>query len=262
MALIGNYNVISKSPLRFMSGTSISGDRSAFNQSGMNRSKFFSMPQVSAVPNGYAPGYSWVSPQKGGGMASYRQLSAACSITAASLAAARNAVAELAASMATTNADMGLIANLEAALSAAIVASNALLAAVAGMSATGLSAAIEATNAAMGAVVSMVSALSAQGAFTNAANFATANISADISSTTVLSPQSLANAVWEQALEGSLTSTEVMRLLLSVATGKTDIVDLGGGAATVTFRDVGDSKNRVTATMAGSERAAVLLNAT
>ena len=63
-------------------------------------------------------------------------------------------------------------------------------------------------------------------------------------------------------LDGSLTAGQILKILLAVAAGKTDITALGGGAATITFRDSSDTKNRVTATMAGSERATVVLDAT
>ena len=52
-----------------------------------------------------------------------------------------------------------------------------------------------------------------------------------------------------------------MRLLASVAVGKTEI-DTSGIDPVVTFRDLDDTKDRVTATMLGSERATVVLDAT
>lgn len=72
-----------------------------------------------------------------------------------------------------------------------------------------------------------------------------------------LTANDVEGAVLESKVEGDYTLKEAIRLLLSVALGKTDIVDLGGGAATVTFRDINDTKNRVVAIMAGSERTSV-----
>lgn len=63
-------------------------------------------------------------------------------------------------------------------------------------------------------------------------------------------PEDVADTV----LESGVTVRDALRLMLSVMVGKTDIVDLGGGAATVTFRDINDTKNRVVADMTGSER--------
>jgi hypothetical protein len=110
------------------------------------------------------------------------------------------------------------------------------------------------------------------------------HMAGDISPFTALSPENLAAAVWNAAAAGAnapgtmgeklndagsgtnpwteviepgFTAAEVLRLLAAVAAGKTDIVDLGGGNATVKFRNLGDTKDRVVATMAGSERATV-----
>jgi hypothetical protein len=77
-----------------------------------------------------------------------------------------------------------------------------------------------------------------------------------------LSQDDVTGAVLESAIEDGMTLRQALRVLLAVAAGKTDIADLGGGAATVTFRDVNDTKNRVVATMSGSERTAVTKNTT
>jgi len=63
--------------------------------------------------------------------------------------------------------------------------------------------------------------------------------------------------VWATNLEGSLDGMEILRILLSVNAGITDIT-----GSTVTFRDLADTKNRVTATVSGSERTAVTLDGT
>jgi hypothetical protein len=65
---------------------------------------------------------------------------------------------------------------------------------------------------------------------------------------------------WAGTAETGFTYGDVMRLLAAVAAGKSTIVSLGGGAATVTFRSIDDSADRVEATMAASERSAVTLN--
>jgi hypothetical protein len=75
-----------------------------------------------------------------------------------------------------------------------------------------------------------------------------------------LSQGDVTGAVLEAQVEDGMSLKHAIRLLLSVAAGKTDIVDLGGGAATVKFRDVNDTTDRVTATMAGSERTTVVVD--
>ena len=63
-------------------------------------------------------------------------------------------------------------------------------------------------------------------------------------------------------VEPGITVEETLRILLAVAAGKTTIVDLGGGSASVVFRDTNDTKNRVSAGMTGSERTTVTLDKT
>ena len=68
------------------------------------------------------------------------------------------------------------------------------------------------------------------------------------------------NATWDEIIDGSLTARQVMSLLLSFATGKTTISDLGGGSATVTFKAVDGTTTRISASMTGSERTTVTTN--
>lgn len=75
-----------------------------------------------------------------------------------------------------------------------------------------------------------------------------------------LSQDDVTGAVLGATIENGLTLKDSIRLLLAVAAGKTNIVDLGGGAATVVFRDTADTVNRLTASMAGAERTAVTIN--
>jgi len=87
------------------------------------------------------------------------------------------------------------------------------------------------------------------------------NMSIDITVTgTGLTTANVGNAVWAELLEGNYTAKQCMELLTAIAAGKTTIVDLGGGLATVTFRDVNDTTNRVVAEMDNSERIDVTLD--
>ena len=85
------------------------------------------------------------------------------------------------------------------------------------------------------------------------------SLSGDITPFSELSPQNLAAAVWQQVLDAGYTAESIMRILASVAAGKTDI-DTSGANPVITFRDLDDTKDRVTATMSGSERATVTLD--
>lgn len=68
------------------------------------------------------------------------------------------------------------------------------------------------------------------------------------------SADDIAQAVAGLPIEGAFTIRDILRVLAAVAAGKTTIDDLGGGAAEVIFRDLNDSRDRVTAQMSGSER--------
>lgn len=112
---------------------------------------------------------------------------------------------------------------------------------------------------AMGLIANISTTLTGSGALVGALR-GTASLEADITPFTTLSPENLATAVWAKALEGTYTAGDIMRLLSAVAAGKSTIVDLGGGAATVTFRDINDTEDRVIADMQDSERDTVTLN--
>ena len=68
--------------------------------------------------------------------------------------------------------------------------------------------------------------------------------------------------VWEHPVEGGWTAEQLLRLLAAVMAGKTSIVDTPGTGATITFRDVNDTKERLSATMDGSRRTGVTLDLT
>lgn len=58
MALLGNYSVILKNPATFIGGTQVSNCRSAFNEMGQNRQRYYpetsgGLPTTTAIPEGY-----------------------------------------------------------------------------------------------------------------------------------------------------------------------------------------------------------------
>ncbi len=65
---------------------------------------------------------------------------------------------------------------------------------------------------------------------------------------------------WDTVIESGYTAEEVLRILLAVSAGKTTVTDLGGGAATVAFRDQADTKDRVAVDMQDSDRESVTLD--
>jgi hypothetical protein len=113
------------------------------------------------------------------------------------------------------------------------------------------------------------------------------DMSSTISSFSELSPESLASAVWSalasqfnangtmgeklngagsagnpwtEIIEGTYTAAQVMRLLASVAAGQTSIIDNGNETATVIFKGLDETTDRVTVEMDKSERINIDLN--
>lgn len=69
----------------------------------------------------------------------------------------------------------------------------------------------------------------------------------------------IAQEVLGSIVESGVDFRSVLRILVSVAAGKTDI-DTSGANPIVTFRDINDTTDRVTATMTGSERTTVVID--
>ncbi len=264
-------------------GGNLLSDQCGWNLHPAVRNAMFS--NYASIPNGTTHPVAWHPARTGGGVASYTDLSSSIETQTAQLAAGKNLTANLDAAIALTNADLDQIVNLLANISASITTTTATLAAVAALEAA-ITASGTITTAQLGAIVGMLANLNGTGLL-SANNFATASISADINSNTPLSPNSLAAAVWNavagdfndtgtmgeklndagsgsnpwtEVIESGLTAAEVLRIILAVQAGKTNIVDNGGGSATVTFRDVADTKNRVEADMQDSERINVTLD--
>lgn len=80
------------------------------------------------------------------------------------------------------------------------------------------------------------------------------NVNGSVGSVTGLTPATIAAGWIAAVIEGAHTLGDFMRLFAGVLTGKSS----GGGTATVVFRDVGDTKNRISATVdASGNRTAV-----
>jgi hypothetical protein len=60
--------------------------------------------------------------------------------------------------------------------------------------------------------------------------------------------------MWEQVIENGYTAEQIMRMLASVMAGKSTILDNGNGSATIVFRDLNDTVNRITTNVVGSSR--------
>lgn len=72
-----------------------------------------------------------------------------------------------------------------------------------------------------------------------------------------LSPSSLARGILGAVVDGGLTVEQTLRVLLAVSAGKSSVT-----GSTVTFRDLGDTKNRIVATVSDGARSTVTVDAT
>ncbi len=108
-------------------------------------------------------------------------------------------------------------------------------------------------TAALGLIANVATTLSGSGTVVGGLR-GTASLEASITPFTELSPENLAAAVMNSLIEGNYTFKQCVEILTAVAAGKTTIIDLGGGDATVTFRNVSDTVDKVQADMSGSER--------
>lgn len=72
----------------------------------------------------------------------------------------------------------------------------------------------------------------------------------------------LSRSCLDDQVQGAYTAGDALRILLAVAAGKTTITPTGESAATVEFQAIDDSGVVVSASMQGSERAAVVLTPT
>jgi hypothetical protein len=63
------------------------------------------------------------------------------------------------------------------------------------------------------------------------------------------------DAILDDPVEGSYTMRQLLRLMAAALFGKAS----GGGTATITFRDLGDSKDRITATVTSNGNRTVVV---
>lgn len=264
--LVRNGYVAAASPNRFFTGIattlgSYAQDRMNFTRTGENRNWFAGEATTdaaypSAFPNGYNPESSWIMAQVGGGMATYNTINGTGTLVGSGNYG-RDIAADLAGLGDITNAAMALISGAVAALSGSGTLSASIqgaLQAAASLAGSGN------ITAALGALAGLVADLDGDGSVT-ALLAGNGSLSADITVTgATLNTGNVGQAVWAYLITAGYSAEEILRLLAAVAAGKTNITDLGGGAAEVEFRDLADTKNAVVADMLNSERTTVTLD--
>lgn len=208
MALIGNYSVLNKSHARFTNGTSTAGAYAGVTRSNMIgpsilRSRDMSMPNTAAYPSGYNAGQALRIARSSGQLASHVQIRNSGTISSADVSQGANVTANLSGIGTISSGNLSLIIALTANLAGVGAISSADLAAIQALAAT-LSGSGSLTNANMDLLIGLTANLAGVGEVS--ADFTgLAHMTADITPFTELSPESLANAVWEALLADHAT---------------------------------------------------------
>lgn len=272
--LIGNYSVLYKNPTRHYGGVTGQGhDRAGWSQPGMTRGRYTASgwSAKSGLPDGFRPPYTWIIPQKPGALAARNTL-----VGSGALAAAGTRAKLLVSAMTGTGAltgtgtlvvpitcDMAGLGTL-AILAGTPTGIGKLLADMAG---TGVMTADLVDSP--GWLVALI-----PGTGTLAADPVDSPgwLVADITPFAVLSPQSLAAAVWEadaalsdnagtmgekvndagsasnpwtEVIEGTFTAAELLRVIAAALAGQLS----GAGGATITILGVDGATDRIVASV-------------
>lgn len=268
MALIVNGVRLAQGNARYMGGNAatsgaynaernVSWSPGARKNFAIGEARVANVTNRAAVPEGYLHPTCWSMPQKSGGLASRGRVAGSGTVSSSNLAGGLNAEAPLTGSGDITNAALGLILSAVADLTG----SGTLSADIIGKldAAAALSGSGDLT-AALGAMAGLLASLTGSSSM-SADLVAKAFMSAGISVTgELLSTANVGDAVFSAIMEAGFSYGDAVRILAAVAAGKTTIVPGPGATATVTFRDVNDTKNRVVADMDGSERLDVTLD--
>jgi len=230
MALLGNYSVYDKMPLKFTSGAGVqNGARGNFAESGrvrnrMMQSQTTSADEYYALPNGGYPTLTWFIPQKAGQIGSSNQIYGS-GIPTATLAGGLAAASTLTGSGTISDGGLSLIADLIASLTGAgDISPPANLIAILNLYSDQLTGA-GAVAATLTAYASVQADLTGTGTL-SLTPYAIGELAADITGESVLSPQSLAAAVWS-ALAAQYNEAGTMgNKMNSAASGNIDYATL------------------------------------
>lgn len=204
------------------------------------------------LPHGYRSGYTWLLPQKNGAAKSANEAQGVASTTFA-IAGGKNATTTIEGVATLTVTGQLVVSGTATINGTATVTSNAFAALLAEATITG-SATPTFSVTALGWGTT---AINGTATFTGT-RYATGTLEAEITPFTELSPQSLASAVWAEALEAGYTAQEIMRVMAAALAGEVS----GAGTGTITIRDIGDTSDRIVASVDGSgNRTAVTLDA-
>ncbi len=242
MALLNNYSNLNRSPNRHLSGNRGFCGEVRNKLSGFLRIRDQSLSRQFGLPTGYS---DYSLPTKKGGLASCGRGNGTSSHIISALQV-KTASGSLVGDGLVSGAGLSQLIQMAAALSANGLITSADLKAILSLSA-GLAGTVS-ISAIISALIPLAAALSANGQIV--ANLkGTGTMSSDISPFTVLSPEGLAAALLNNNdIETGYSLKETLRIIVSTLAGKVS----GAGGATITFRDINDTVDRIVASVDAS----------
>lgn len=210
---------------------------------------------LASIPSGNNPPVAWMPALKAGALSARQELAGAGAILPFALVPGWNLDAALAGT-----GDLAGVGELIVSLQAALAGSGSLTAAAEGyLQFAAVLAGSGDLAGALGALAHAAAALAGAGDISAAIRALGTLEAALVLTGGTLTTSNVGEAVWAYLIDSGYTAAEIQRLLAAVAAGKT----AGAGTSEMTFRDLADSKDRVTGTMDGSgNRTAVTLDAT
>ena len=228
--------------------------------------------ELPGIPYGHLAPSSWGLPYRGGAMSAYTYRGATFTLGALNVAAGVNAEGAATLTFTAGPSQLDLIVS---AIGSSTVTFTASATALVALNASGSSTVTFTVGAAtLGAIIDAVA--SALVSFTASATpRATGNMAGNITPFTELSPQNLASAVWSalatannepgtmgeklndagaaanpwtEVIESGFTASDILKLIAAATAGKAS----GAGTATIVFRNVADTEDRITATVDGN----------
>ena len=196
---------------------------------------------LAGVPSGYTNKYTFVMPQKAGGIKSFREAQGVATATL-SLAGGKNAVGS-ADGVATVTGTAQLVVSGQGSAAGEATVTGNLQAALNG---AGSAAGVATASGTIGALAWAVG--SAAGvATTSAVRYATGELIGSIAPAVTLDAANFSTYLLdEEDIETGLTLRQALRLIAAATGGKVS----GGGTTTITFRSaIADDQDRITATV-------------
>lgn len=258
MALKQNTSSLASLPLRFRAGA-LAMQRAFWGNAELRNITAGEglADNLGGIPYGHRHPSAWLLPQSPGALSAFTSVQVLTTVAPLNVAAGVNATGSTTISFSVGPSQLDLIVSATGSATATWTLSGTLAAAVGLTGASSLTFTVGPTT--LGAIINALG--TSPVTFVNSATIrATGALAGDITPFTTLSPENLAQKVWSYVIDSGYSAEQIVRVLASVAAGKTDVVDLGGGSATVTFRDLADTRNRVSASMSASERTSVTLN--